>query len=160
MEEKKKQNLTPQQALMKLKQYCAYQERSHSEVRQKLWDLGVSPKQHDEIISQLIQEDYLNEERFAIQYAGGKFRMKGWGRNRIIAGLKQKQVSAFCIKKAMRAIDEDEYMATAVKTAARKYETLSGTQALRQKKLTDFMMQKGFELNVIRNAYQQVVSGQ
>ena len=74
-----KKYLTKEQALQKLRQYCGYQERSHAEAQQKLWDLGVHRAEHDEIISTLIEEDYLNEERFAKQFAGGKFRMKDWG---------------------------------------------------------------------------------
>src|ERR687886_2511625 len=96
-----KKFLTKEQALQKLKQYCAYQERSHYEVVQKLWDLGVRKAEHDEIVSALIEEDYLNEERFAIQYAGGKFRMLQWGRVKIKQALKQKGVSEYCIKKAL-----------------------------------------------------------
>jgi len=68
-----KKYLTKEQALQKLKHYCGYQERSHSEVLQKLWELGVKKTEHDEIISSLIEEDYLNEERFAKQFVGGKF---------------------------------------------------------------------------------------
>ena len=69
-----------QKILQKLKHYCGYQERCHSEVVQKLYELGARKKDHDEIIAALIQENYLNEERFAIAYAGGKYRMKQWGR--------------------------------------------------------------------------------
>ncbi len=78
-----KKYLTKEQAIQKLRQHCAYQERSHSEVQQKLWDLGVARSEHDEIISSLIVDDYLNEERFAKQFAGGKFRIKDWGKKRI-----------------------------------------------------------------------------
>ena len=75
-------HLTKEQALQKLKHYCTYQERSHYEVKQKLWELGVLRGDHDELIATLIDEDYLNEERFAIQFAGGKFRMKEWGKKK------------------------------------------------------------------------------
>ena len=78
-----KKFLTKEEALQKLRQYCAYQERSHYEVQQKLYELGIRKAEHDEIISTLIEEDYLNEERFAIQFVGGKFRMKEWGRKKI-----------------------------------------------------------------------------
>ena len=97
-----KKFLTKEQALQKLRQYCAYQERSHKEVQQKLWDLGVKRMDHDEIISTLIEEDYLNEERFAKAFAGGKFRMKDWGRKKILYALKEKGVSEYNIKKAMK----------------------------------------------------------
>ena len=70
-----KKYLTKEQAIQKLRHYCSYQERSHSEAVQKLWDLGVRKAEHDEIVSSLIEDDYLNEERFAIQFVGGIFRM-------------------------------------------------------------------------------------
>ena len=112
-----KKHLTKEQALQKLKHYCAYQERCHSEVKEKLFNLGVWKKEHDEIISTLIEENYLNEERFAIAYAGGKWRVKHWGRVKIKYELKQKQVSEYCIKKALMAIDNDEYLNDSKKLA-------------------------------------------
>ena len=97
-----KKYLTKEQALQKLKHYCAYQERCHNDVKEKLYKLGVWKKEHDEIIAALIEENYLNEERFAIAYAGGKFRINSWGRVKIKYALKQKQVSEYCIKKAWK----------------------------------------------------------
>lgn len=145
-----KKQLTKEQALPKLRQYCAYQERSHFEVKQKLWELGVRRAEHDELISALIEEDYLNEERFAIQFAGGKFRMKQWGRKKILYGLKEKQVSDYCIKKALKAIDENDYEATLKKLAEDKYASLSGEQyLLRKKKTQDYLLQKGYEPELI-----------
>ncbi|MES2881389.1 MAG: RecX family transcriptional regulator, partial [Bacteroidota bacterium] len=88
-----KKLLTKEQAAQKLRQYCGYQERSHFEAKQKLYELGVKKIYHDEIIAELIQEDYLNEERFAILFAGGKFRMKEWGRKKIVHALQEKRVS-------------------------------------------------------------------
>ena len=86
-----KKYLTKEQAIQKAKQFCGYQERSHAEVVQKLWDLGIRQADHDEIISSLIEENYLNEERFAKAFAGGKFRMKDWGRKKIYYALKEKK---------------------------------------------------------------------
>ena len=97
------QSFTPQQALQKIKHYCAYQERCHSEVKEKLYGVGLRKNEVDEIISTLIEENYLNEERFAIQFAGGHFRIKNWGRVKIKYELKQKQVSDYCIKKGFVA---------------------------------------------------------
>ena len=96
-----KKYLTKEQALQKIKHYCAYQERCHNEVKEKLYNLGVWKKEHDEIIATLIEENYLNEERFAIAFAGGRFRIKKWGRVKIKYELKQKQVSDYCIKKSI-----------------------------------------------------------
>lgn len=104
-----KKFLTKEQALQKLRQYCAYQERSHYEVQQKLYELGIRKAEHDEIIATLIEEDYLNEERFAMQFVGGKFRMKDWGRKKIYYALKEKKVSDYSIKKALQQIDEEAY---------------------------------------------------
>ena len=92
------QKFTPQQALPKAKHYCAYQERCHSEVKDKLYGFGLTTPEVNEIVSRLIEENYLNEERFAILFAGGHFRTKKWGRVKIAYALKQKQVSAYSIK--------------------------------------------------------------
>jgi len=152
-----KKQLTKEQALQKLKQYCAYQERCHQEVREKLFALGVWKKEHDEIISTLIEENYLNEQRFAIAYAGGKFRMKSWGRNRIKYELKQKQVSDYCINKALKQITEEDYLKTLTKLATEKYEALKGEQYLvRKKKTIDYLVGKGYEHKLISDALQKL----
>jgi regulatory protein len=145
-----KKILTKEQALKKLKQYCAYQERCHREVKEKLYALGVWKRDHDEIIATLIEENYLNEERFAIAYAGGKFRIKGWGRVKIKYELKQKRVSEYCIKKALKQIDESDYIAKLTKLATEKYQSLKGEQYLiRKKKTIDYLVGRGFELDLI-----------
>lgn len=145
-----KKILTKEQALKKLKQYCAYQERCHREVKEKLYALGVWKRDHDEIIATLIEENYLNEERFAIAYAGGKFRIKGWGRIKIKYELKQKQVSEYCIKKALKQIDESNYIDKLTKLAIEKYQSLKGEQYLiRKKKTIDYLVGRGFELDLI-----------
>jgi regulatory protein len=145
-----KKYLTKEQALQKLKHYCAYQERCHSEVKEKLYNLGVWKKEHDEIIATLIEENYLNEERFAIAFAGGKFRIKHWGRVKIKYELKQKQVSEYCIKKALKQIDEEEYLKMLSKLAKEKYASLKNEQYLiRKKKTMDYMAGRGFEMEMI-----------
>lgn len=146
-----KKQLTKEQALQKLKHYSAYQERCHSEVKEKLYSLGVWKKDHDEIIATLIEENYLNEERFAIAYAGGKFRIKHWGRVKIKYELKQKQVSDYSIKKALKQIDEEEYMKLLNKLAKEKYAALKSEQYLvRKKKTMDYLIAKGFEVELAR----------
>ncbi len=141
-----KKYLTKEQALQKLKHYCAYQERCHSEVKEKLYSLGVWKNEHDEIIASLIEGNYLNEERFAIAFAGGKWRVKQWGRVKIKYELKQKQVSEYCIKKAMKQIDEEDYLKVLEKLAKEKYASLKSEQYLiRKKKVLDYLIGKGFE---------------
>jgi regulatory protein len=146
-----RKQLTKEQALQKLKHYCGYQERSHSEVNAKLYSLGVWKKDHDEIISTLIEENYLNEERFAIAFADGRFRMKQWGRVKIKYELQQKKVSEYCIKKALKQISDEDYLSTLKKLADEKYSTLKGEQYLVGKKKTmDYLMQKGYEPGLIQ----------
>jgi regulatory protein len=152
-----KKYLTKEQALQKLRQYCAYQERSHYEAEQKLWDLGISSDLHSEMIALLIEEDYINEERFAIAFAGGKFRMKQWGRKKILYALKEKQVSPYCIKKAMKQISQDDYEAVLNQLARRKYALLKSDQYLvRKKKTIDYLLQKGFESELAVKAVNQL----
>ena len=142
---------TKEEALQKAKQYCAYQERCHSEVKEKLYSLGMNKNEVDELLSELISDNYLNEERFAIQFAGGKFRIKQWGRIKIKYALKQKQVSEYCIKKALAAIDERDYNKTLEKLFEQKLKTLKAEKNIfsKKRKLQDHLIQKGFETGVI-----------
>ena len=147
-----KKHLTKEQALQKLKHYCAYQERCHSEVKEKLYSLGVWKQEQDQLISSLIEENYLNEERFAIAFAGGKFRAKQWGRVKIKYDLRQKQVSAYCIKKALQQIDEEEYLKVLTKFAKEKYASLKSEQYLvRKKKTAAYLLQRGFESELVND---------
>lgn len=147
-------NFTPLQSLPKIKQYCAYQERCHSEVRDKLYSFGLHKDEVEEIIYTLITENYLNEERFAILYAGSKFRIKQWGKSKIKQALKLKQISDYCIKKALKEIDEADYKKTFQKLADQKLKTLKGEKNvfIKKRKLQDFLLQKGFENDLIREA--------
>ena len=146
-----KKSHTKEEALQKLKYFCSYQERCHADVREKLYDLNVGKLYHDELISALIQDDYLNEERFAKMYAGGKFRINHWGKVKIKLQLKQKQVSDYCIKKALADIDESDYLETFEKHARKKLESLKGgNQYERASKISSYMLQKGFESQMIQ----------
>ncbi|MEO7394770.1 MAG: regulatory protein RecX [Chitinophagaceae bacterium] len=152
-----KKQLTGEQALQKLKHYCGYQERCHSEVKEKLYNLGVWKKDHDEIIAKLIEEKYLDEGRFAIAFAGGRFRIKQWGRLKIKYELKQKQVSEYSIKKALKQIDEEAYIDLLYKLAKEKYACLKEEQyLLRKKKTMDYLMAKGFEMDLVRGMVEKV----
>ena len=147
-----KQYFSKEEALQKAKQYCAYQERCHSEVKEKLYSFGINKNEVDELLSELIGENYVNEERFAILYAGGKFRIKQWGRIKIKYALKQKQVSEYCIKKALAVIDENNYNKTLAKLFEQKLKTLKAEKNIfiKKRKLQDYLLQKGFETDLIR----------
>jgi regulatory protein len=152
------QHFTPDQAVPKIKQYCAYQERCHSEVRDKLYSFGLNKVEVEEIISILITENYLNEERFAVHYASGKFRMKQWGKIKIKQSLKYKQVSDYCIKKALKEIDSKEYERTFQKLSEQKLKTLKSEKNIfiKKRKLQDFLLQKGFENDLVREAVNNI----
>ena len=147
-------HLTKSVAIPKIKHYCAYQERCHADVKEKLYGFGLNKTEVDELLAMMIEENYLNEERFAIHYAGGKFRMNQWGRIKIKQGLKQRQVSDYCIKKAMKEIDEDEYIKTLDKLAGLKWNTLKGEKNIfiKKRKLQDFLLQRGFESDLVRES--------
>lgn len=147
------QKLTPQQALQKLRHYCAYQERSHAEVTEKLYNFGLRKTDVSILLSQLIEDDYVNEERFATQFAGGKFRIKQWGKVKIEYELRQKKVSPRNIKKALASIDEEMYTKTLHELTIKKWRSLKNEQYLnRMAKTTNYMLQKGFERNEIITA--------
>ncbi len=151
--------LTKEQALNKIKQYCIYQERCHQEVKEKLYSFGLYKTDAGEILSQLIEENYLNEERFAIQYAGGKFRMKQWGKVKIKHALKNKQVSEYCIKKALKERDESEYEKILKKLASQKSKTLKREPNIfiKKRKLQDHLLQKGFETERVREIVKNLI---
>ena len=145
-----RKRVSSEQALQKLRQYCGYQERCHQDVAEKLFSLGIKSAEQGPIIATLIEENYLDEERFAIAFAGGKFRIKNWGRIKIRYELRQRQVSDYCIKKALQQIDEDEYLATLKKLLSERIESLGPLPALQQQKKTvDFLVTKGYEMDLI-----------
>lgn len=138
--------------LAAIKHYCAYQERSHAEVRSKLITLACYGEDLEEAIGILIEEDYLNEERFAIAYAGGKFRTHSWGRVKIKQQLKLKQVSEYCTRKALAAIGEEDYLATLKKLLEKKKASLGSEKDhwRKRQKVTSYLLQKGYEADLIQ----------
>jgi regulatory protein len=151
------QRLSKEQAWQKIKHYCAYQERSHYETKQKLYSFGLYKNEVEDLLSRLIEEDYLNEERFAEHFAGGKFRMKHWGKIKITYELKQKQVSTYNIRRALQSIADADYVTTLQKLAEAKWQQLRGEQYItKQVKATSYLLQKGFEPALIQKAIQQL----
>jgi regulatory protein len=139
------------QALKKLEHYCAYQERCHSEVKSKLYDYGLNTTDVDKVTAHLIAENYLNEERFAVAFAGGKFRVKDWGKVKIKYELKGRQVSDYCIRKALAQIDLDDYENKLHKLAEKKWESTKTTNVWdKMAKTTTYLMQKGYESDLVR----------
>lgn len=156
-----RKQLSPEQALQKARHYCAYQERCHQEVKEKLYSFGLYKNQVEPLLSQLIEEDYLNEERFAIQFAGGRFRMKQWGRVKIKYELKQRKVSEYCIRKALKQIEEEDYDKTLQTLARKKWQSIRGEGVngyVKLSKTTDYLIQKGFETELIQQALKNLRS--
>jgi regulatory protein len=131
--------------------YCKYQERCHNEVRNKLYELGFSTITVDDQISELIASDILNEERFAMAYTRGKWRMLHWGRNKIKQQLKLKNVSEYCIKKALLEIPDDEYMTMIDDLTKKKWNELRTERSKQTKKakVYRYMLQKGYEQDLV-----------
>jgi regulatory protein len=133
-------------AKIKIVKYCAYQERAHYEVEQKLYSYGLYTDKVQELLAWLITENYLNEERFAIAYAGGKFRIKKWGRIKIKQNLALKKVSGYSIEKALSQIEDDTYLRTLKNLIRAKEKTTKAdnTYELRNK-IARSVISKGFE---------------
>ncbi|WP_426328590.1 regulatory protein RecX [Pedobacter sp. R-06] len=142
--------LDKKQALVKAEHFCAYQERSQKEVRYKLVEWGMRGDELEEIISELILNNFLNEERFAKSYASGKFNIKHWGRVKIKQGLKLKGVPDKILQKAIYSIDDDDYLQTIEKLAIKKAESLNENDLFKRKnKLMGYLQAKGFETDLI-----------
>ncbi len=153
--------LTKDQALQKLRHYCSYQERSHTEAKEKLYGFGLYKKEVEECLAQLIEENYLNEERFAIAYAGGKFRMRQWGRIKIRQALKEKRISDYCIQISLKEIDDQIYMSTLRKLALAKWKTLEEEKNIfiKQRKTQDYLLQKGYEHDLVAGELKKLKAG-
>lgn len=130
--------------------YCAYQERSHHEVRNKLFELGLPGSEIDELLSRLITEGFLNEERFAKAFAGGKFRMKKWGRIKIVNELEARGLTKNCIRAGLKEIDEDDYRKTLIGLLEKKSAQVAGqNEFVRRDKISKYAIQKGFEPELV-----------
>jgi regulatory protein len=148
-----KKQLNREQALQKLRHYCRYQERCIREVKEKMWLLGVKKTDHDDLIEKLIGDDYLNEERFAMDFVNGKHKIKQWGRVKIRYELKLKRVNELAIKKGLQQIEDDAYRKTLKTLAEKRYAELKNEQWLvRKKKTIDYLLLKGYEQALI-NAF-------
>ncbi|WP_333599169.1 regulatory protein RecX [Flavobacterium sp.] len=134
----------------KLEYYCSYQERCHLDILAKLKQLNVKKPDTDIVIVHLIENDFLNEERFARAFARGKHRIKSWGKNRIINELKQRQIAPPNIKLALTEIAEEEYWETFEKLAQRFWESLlEKNQLKKRKKFCDYLLRKGWESELV-----------
>ncbi len=151
--------MTSSEAFEKLKRFCDYRERCHSEVRTKLLSLKVYGHQLEEVMSLLIDEGYLNEERYARSYVRGKFRINRWGRTKIVNQLKAMHISDYCITKGLTEIDADEYLAT-LHDVLSKYAIINNgySKPMLLKKLSHYGINKGYEINLVNTIAQEIVN--
>ncbi|MCC2546086.1 recombination regulator RecX [Hymenobacter sp. BT175] len=153
MNQPNKKFYTPGEALQKIAAYCAYQERTHNEVRDKLFSYGLNGEETDDIIIRLSQEKILDEERYAKSFVRGRHRIKKWGRRRLMQELKQKGLSDYCIKSGLKEIDGDEYYANLVGLLEKKNALEKESHPVkRRQKLQLFLTAKGYEQDLIKIA--------
>ncbi len=150
LETKPKKKLTPNQAYISAQKYCAYQERCQQEMRNKLYEWGLYSNDVENIIANLITENFLNEERFAKLFAGGKFRIKKWGRIKIKIELKKRKISEYCIKSAMKEIDEQQYYETLKSIISKKLKELpKGKEYQKNYKTAQYAISRGYESDMV-----------
>lgn len=144
----------------KLASYCAYQDRCHWEVEEKLKEYYfLDDEEKGEILVWLIQNDFLNEERFALSYTRGKFNLKKWGKIKIRQKLKQKKIPERLILLSFEEIDEQDYIKSLEKIAENKWNSLKNESILiKKKKLISYLIQKGYEFELIQNAIDSLVN--
>lgn len=151
---------TVDQAKQKLEYFCSYQERCHQEVVEKLKAMKMIPEAIDLIIVHLLDNNFLNEERFACSFARGKHRIKGWGKIRIVAELKFKGISKYNIDTALKEISQDEYLFNFHKLADNHWQNMRELDSLkRRKKFCDFLLRKGFESNLVYEKVKDLETG-
>ena len=155
----KNKSFTVDQIKHKIEQYCVYQDRCHKEVEQKMRDYNLIPEARELILLSLMKDKFLNEERFSKSYARGKFRMKSWGKQRIVRELKFRDISAYNIKTGLKEIEEEAYIATIYRITENRNAVISEPNIYkRKKKLIEFLMRKGFENELIFKTVNDVLT--
>ncbi len=148
--EKSKKFIYGTEAYSKITKWCAYQERAQQEVRDKLYDFGLHKEEVEQLLTRIISEGFVNEERFAISFANGKLNQLGWGRVKIRYALKAKKVSDYCIKKAINSLDENKYIQILEDAFHKRNKMEKEKHPLKRKyKLMSYLASRGFEQDLI-----------
>jgi len=148
--EKSKKYISNAEAYTKITKWCAYQERAQQEVRDKLYDFGLHKEEVEQLLTRIISEGFVNEERFAISFANGKLNQLGWGRVKIKYALQNKRVSEYCIKKALRSLDESKYIQILEDAFHKRNKMEKEKHPLKRKyKLMSYLASRGFEQDLI-----------
>jgi len=153
-----KASFTLSEATKKLERYCAYQERCHQDVVKKLKEMHMIPEAIDQIVTHLIQENYLNEERFSQSFARGKFKIKKWGKKRIVNELKQRNITPYNIKSALKEINEEDYLQTLQTLAEKRVRQIKEPNIQkRRKKLADYLLYRGWESHLVYEKIKELI---
>jgi len=145
------------QAKVKAANFCVYQERTQQEVRDKLYALGLFSDEVEQTLSELISENFVNEERFAIAFANGRFKLKHWGRTKIGYELKKRKISKYCIDKALKGISESDYEKTITSLIEKKSKGIDITSLIDRQKIANFLVGKGFEPDLVWKQIESVL---
>ena len=146
------------EARQKLEYYCSYQERCHKDVEQKLKDMKMIPEARDIIILHLLQNNYLNEERFARTFVRGKFRIKKWGRHRLTQELRKKDISKVNINLALNEITDTEYIEVFTELSEKKANSFRETgKTVKKRKLLDYLLYRGWESHLVYDKVNELI---
>ncbi|MCM4155243.1 regulatory protein RecX [Gramella sp. AN32] len=158
MDYSKDKSYTITEATQKLMHYCAYRDRSQKEVEDKLNEMRMIPQAKEKIIIQLMQEDFLNEERFARSFARGKFRIKKWGKVKIKNELRKKQISEPIIKLGLSEINQKDYNSSLYDLAEKRIEKTNESNSYKKKqKVADHLMRKGYETHLVFDCLNELI---
>lgn len=153
-----KKTYTVDEAKKRLERYCAYQERCHKEVNQKLYEMRMIPEARDQIIVHLLQDDFLSEERYAKAFVRGKFRIKKWGKQRLKLELKRKEINKTIIDIALKEIKTEEYFNVFNTLVEKKLVTIKETnQQKKRKKLADYLFYRGWESQLVYDKIRELI---
>ena len=145
-----KKSFTVDELQKKMEYYCVYQDRCHQEVERKMNEYQLIPEAKEKILLYLMAHNFLNEERFSKSFARGKFRIKNWGKQRIIRELKSKNISNYNVNSALKEIDDEDYLETIYRITKNRNHTITENNIYkRKKKLQDFLLRKGYEYDLI-----------
>lgn len=154
----KSKTFTVEEATKKMENYCAYQERCHQEVKNKLKNMNMISQAIDVIMVHLLDHNFLNEERFAKTFVNGKFRIKKWGRRRLILELKKKGISKYNINQAVKEISDDEYIEVFNDLAEKRVNLIMETNKIKKKKkLMDYLFYRGWESHLVYNKVNELI---
>jgi Uncharacterized protein conserved in bacteria len=155
----KLKSYTVSEATSRVERYCAYQERCHKEVQQKLKDMRMIPEAVNQIIHCLLQHNFLNETRFAQAFARGKFHTKKWGKRRIVNELKLREISKYNITLALKEIPEADYLDTFHTLAEKRLAQLTSETNLqrKRKKLADYLLYRGWESSLVYEKVRELI---